>query len=150
MKKYLTLIAVVIIGGLFAHGLLSQESSKPTIKPQGQTATGTLIQARQAFVQRFGNQLRKEYQAVQKEYPLVARYVALQEVSWTICARPAEETPASCEPQNFVTEVGFRINYARCLNDKCERDLLRCMANPDPGIRPQCLEEYSQCRGTNP
>ncbi len=132
MKKYLTLIAVVIIGGLFAHGLVSQESSKPMFKSQGQMATGTLIQTRHAFVKRFGNQLRKEYQAVQKEYPLLARYMVLQEVSSTRCAGPADETTVYCEPQLLITDEGIQIIPGWC---KCVRETLRCLMNPDPGIR---------------
>ncbi len=132
MKKYWILIAVVIIGAVYAHSLVSQESSEPAIKSQEQMATGTLNQAPQAFVKRFGNQLREEYQAVQKEYPLLARYVALQEVSCPISARPPDETPASCEPQFLITEEGIRIIAGRC---KCEQETLRCLMNPDPDIR---------------
>ena len=129
MKKYCILIAVVIIG-VYPHSVVSQESSKSTIESQGQVATGTL-NARQAFVKRFGNQLRQEYQAVLKEYPLVARYVALQEVSCPDDDPPVDPPP--CAPQLIITEAGFGVMGGPMC--PCERATNECLMNPDPGIR---------------
>ena len=131
MKKYWILIAVVIIG-VYPHSLVSQESSKSTIESQGQMATGTL-NARQAFVKRFGDQLRKEYQAVQKEYPLLARYVALQEVSCPSVHRLPPDPPPACGPQFYITEAGFGVIAGPMC--PCERATLKCLMNPDPDIR---------------
>ena len=130
MKKLGILIGVALAAITFTGVMFGQQSTTSRADRPG---TGTTsIQARQEFVGKFRDQLRKEYLAVKAKYPLVARYMAFQELT---CARPIEEDTSSCKQLVFITEEAIRFISVECELLACMKKTEKCLMHPDPDIR---------------